>query len=168
MVGTSGSGKSTLARAAAAGLGIRHVELDAIRHQPGWQEMPDDQFLAEVGEVVATGDWVIDGNYSIVQDVVGPRVTSIVWLDLPRWLVMAQVIWRSFGRAALRKELWNGNRESFRNWVDPVHPIRWAWSTHARRRQQLGERMDDRWVRLRTRKEASRWLASLESRRPAV
>ncbi len=35
-------------------------------------------------------------------------------------------------RALTRRELWNGNRESFRNWLDPEHPIRWAWALSLR------------------------------------
>jgi hypothetical protein len=29
-------------------------------------------------------------------------------------------------QATTRRELWNGNRETFRDWLDPDHPIRWA------------------------------------------
>lgn len=84
-----------------------------------------------------------------------------MWLDLPRWLVMIQVVWRSVTRALLRKELWNGNRERARNWLEPDHPMRWAWSTHARRRAEYAAEVDDRWVRLRSRREVKAWLASL-------
>jgi adenylate kinase family enzyme len=164
--GTSGSGKSTVGRAAAERLGVPYVELDAIRHQPRWVELPDDEFRARVREAVAGDGWVVDGNYGEVRAITAERATHIVWLDLPRWLVMVQVVWRSFTRAALRKELWNGNREEFRNWLDPTHPIRWAWTTHARRRREYEEALrtdpdPQRWVRLRSRREVNAWLASL-------
>ncbi len=100
MRGTSGSGKSTVGRAAAERLGIPYVELDAIRHGPNWTETPDDEFRARVRALVAADAWVVDGNYGAVRAITSERATSIVWLDLPRWLVMAQVIWRSFDRAA--------------------------------------------------------------------
>jgi adenylate kinase family enzyme len=46
VVGSSGSGKTTLARALAGELGLAHVELDAIFHQPGWEPLADDEFVA--------------------------------------------------------------------------------------------------------------------------
>ena len=142
-------------------LGIPYVELDAIRHLPNWEELPDDEFQAAVREVVAGDAWVVDGNYGPVRAITWSRATTIVWLDLPRWLVMRQVIWRSMSRGLLRRELWNGNRESPRMWLDPTHPMRWAWSTHARRRREYSEQVDERWVRLRSRREVRSWLASL-------
>ena len=161
--GTSGSGKSTVGRAAAERLGIPFVELDAIRHGPNWTELPDDEFVARVREVVAGEAWVVDGNYGEVRQLTAARATHIVWLDLPRWLVMVQVVRRSFARAAFRQELWNGNRETFRFWLQPDHPIRWAWSTHGRRRREYeaAAEGDGRWVRLRSRREVRRWLDSL-------
>ena len=49
---------------------------------------------------------------------------------------MARVISRTFLRAALRTELWAGNRERWRHLLRPSHPIRWAWSTWDRRRRE--------------------------------
>jgi adenylate kinase family enzyme len=170
MRGTSGSGKSTVGRAAALRLGIPYVELDAIRHGPNWTEMPDDEFTARVEAIAAGEAWVVDGNYGAVRAITGERATAIVWLDLSRARTIWQVFVRSFSRAALRKELWNGNREQFRRWLDPEHPIRWAWSTHARRRREYEAAAagDDRWVRLRSRREVRAWLDSLGVRRDAA
>jgi len=44
VVGNSGSGKSTLARELAASLGVPHLELDGVFHQPGWQPLSADEF----------------------------------------------------------------------------------------------------------------------------
>ena len=53
IVGTSGSGKTTLARKVAGALEIPHVELDAIRHQANWIELPDDEFVARARDIAA-------------------------------------------------------------------------------------------------------------------
>ena len=162
IVGTSGSGKTTVGRRAAAALGVRFVELDSIFHQPGWLELPADEFRRRVLEIVVDDDWVIDGNYSkVTRDIVWSRATRIVWVNPPRWRVMVQVVWRSVLRAVDRKPLWNGNRESIRFWIQPDHPMRWAWSTYHRRQREYAALTDDRWLVLRTRADVRAFLASL-------
>jgi hypothetical protein len=54
---------------------------------------------------------------------------------------MRRVIRRSLARAALRTEMWAGNRERWLHMLRPSHPIRWAWSTWARRRREYEERI---------------------------
>jgi adenylate kinase family enzyme len=163
VIGTSGSGKTTLGRALAARLDIPFIELDSIIHQANWVALPDGEFRARVAAVVDGECWVIDGNYPVVRDLVWDRATTIVWLDLPRWQIMAQVIWRSVGRAATGAELWNGNRERWSSLPTADHPIRWAWRTFHERRQRYEELRDPRWVRLRSRREMQRWLESVVS-----
>jgi adenylate kinase family enzyme len=84
--------------------------------------------------VVATDRWVIDGNYSSAQqDLAWARADTVVWLDLPRPLVMRRVITRTIRRAVTREQLWNGNREPLTNFyrLDPdQNIIRWAWVKH--------------------------------------
>jgi adenylate kinase family enzyme len=114
--------------------------------------------------VVAADGWVVDGNYRAVRPLVRERATHIVWLDLPRWRVMLQVVRRTIVRVGLRRELWNGNRERWRNFfsLDPMESIIvWAWTTHGRRRREYEEQVDERWVRLRSRREVRAWLDSL-------
>lgn len=161
-LGASGSGKTTVSQMAAAQLGLRAIELDSIRHQADWQEMPDDQFRRTVIDHAAADRWVIDGNYRIVRDITAARATQIVWIDPPKHVVMSQVFRRSFVRAVTREELWNGNREQWRFWLRGDHPIRWAWETYDRVRRDYEQMMDDRWARLRSRHEVRRWLATLE------
>src|SRR4051794_36309959 len=104
MVGTSGSGKTTVGRALAARLDIPFIELDSIFHQPGWTELPEEEFRARVSDVVAGDAWVVDGNYSAVLALVWARADTVVWLDVPRTTVMRQLLPRTFGRMISRRE----------------------------------------------------------------
>jgi hypothetical protein len=58
---------------------------------------------------------------------------------------MRRVVWRSVTRWLLRVELYpgTGNREDIRMGLDPGHPIRWARSTHARRRASFAQMAAD-------------------------
>jgi adenylate kinase family enzyme len=130
MVGVSGSGKSTLGRDLAARLAVPYAELDAIFHQPDWTPLAEDQFRRRVTAIASGDEWVIDGNYSAVQPLVWERADTVIWLDPPRSSVMRRLIWRTIRRAANRTELWNGNRERWRNlltWDQQESVISWAW-----------------------------------------
>ena len=174
IVGCSGSGKSTLARQTAERLKIPRLELDAVHWQPDWQPLPRADFRDRVGAFVDEhDDWVIDGNYrSFVQDLVWERATHVTWLDLPRRRVMAQIVKRSVGRAVMREELWNGNRERWSNllsWDPEKNIIRWAWTQHAGYRKHYQGCMDEPcwshvdFARLRTREAARKWLYKLSA-----
>jgi adenylate kinase family enzyme len=153
VVGNAGSGKTTLAVALAARLGVPHVELDAIYHQPGWTELPVEEFRGIVGRLVQEDAWVIDGNYSAVRDLVWERADTVVWLDLPRHMVMRQLARRTAARLLSRATLWNGNREPWRN-VTSLDPNRsilaWSWTRHHLYRQRYeAAARDPAWSRLR-------------------
>ena len=83
LIGTTGAGKTTTARKIAVALNIPHIEFDAIRHGPNWTETPDDVFRERLRLELQGDRWVGDGNYGIARDVVWPRATMLVWLDLP-------------------------------------------------------------------------------------
>lgn len=172
VVGTSGSGKTTVARRLAGTLGAPYLELDSLRHQPGWQELPDEEFRSRVEDFTAGDEWVVDGNYTVIRDAVWPRADTVVWLDVPRRVATWRVASRSLRRVVLRTELWNGNRESLRNLLsrDPYRNIiLWSWTTHDRRRRQYTQAMDDpRWahiefVRLARRGEISDFLERFDA-----
>ncbi|MFI5781620.1 AAA family ATPase [Nocardia sp. NPDC051570] len=160
--GISGAGKTTLATALAHRLGVPRHELDALHHGPNWTRRPD--FEADVERFSIGPRWITEDQYqAILGDLLWTRADTVVWLDLPRRTVMFRVIRRSFLRALLRRELWNGNRESFRNWPSPDHPIRWAWARHAHRRARTEALAADhpgvRIIRLRTAAEVRIWLS---------
>jgi adenylate kinase family enzyme len=165
--GSSGAGKSTMAQQLAAMLDLRYVEVDALFHGAGWTERPE--FVDDVTAVVSGERWVIDHDYGVARAVVWSRIDTFVWLDYPRWLTEWRVLRRSIIRGAMRRELWNGNRESLRNiFVDPDHPVRWSWRHHGRKRAHYEDwtaRPDNAHVdviRLRMPSDARGWLSSLD------
>jgi adenylate kinase family enzyme len=146
VVGNSGSGKTTLAAELARGLGAPHLELDSVFHQADWQPLPEQEFRARVAGFVAGDRWVVDGNYSVVQDLVWGRADTVVWLDPPRHRVMRRIIWRTLRRAISGAELWNGNREHWTSFfrVDPTESvIAWAWTRHRVVRARYSEDQAD-------------------------
>jgi adenylate kinase family enzyme len=168
VVGNSGSGKSTLARELAAVLGVPHVELDGIFHQPGWEPLPAKEFRRAVAARAGEDGWVIDGNYSTVRPIVWARADTVVWLDLPRRTVMRQVTWRTLRRSLTRQELWNGNREplaNFLRWAPEESIISWAWHSHDKYRTRYAAAAADpaygqlTFIRLASRRAISRFLA---------
>ncbi len=171
VIGNSGAGKSILAARLARRLGVPHVELDAIFHLPGWQELPEDEFRQAVTAATASGGWVADGNYSAVRDLIWSRADTVVWLDLPRRLVMRRILWRTLSRTVTRQRLWNGNRERLRN-LASINPERsiilWSWTNHAAyRRRYAAARTDPRWshlrfVQLTSTRAAEQFLASAQ------
>ena len=122
-----------MAAGLASALSIPHLELDSVFHQPGWQPLERAEFRRRVADFTDGPAWVVDGNYSAVRDIVWGRADTIVWLDLPRRLVMRQLARRTLRRMATREELWNGNRERWQNLarLDPEQSILvWAWTRH--------------------------------------
>lgn len=172
VVGNAGSGKTRLAQRIAADLGIPFVELDAIHHLPGWEPIDPDIFVAEVDAITQRDEWVIDGNYRtvVVDGPVWQRADTVVWLDLPRWMVMRQVIGRTVRRSLRREELWNGNREPLSNlysWDPYKSIIAWTWTQHAKYVERFGSAMKSpafshiTFVRLTSIQESERWLSDL-------
>ncbi|HEY2794768.1 MAG TPA: adenylate kinase, partial [Micromonosporaceae bacterium] len=146
IVGNSGSGKSTLGRALAERIGTDFVELGSIFHQPGWEPLPIEDFQQRVDAVTAAGSWVIDGNYRAARPLIWSRADTVIWLDLPRWRVLSQIVPRTLRRLVRREELWNGNREQWTNLLslDPERSvIAWAWHKHAFYRAEYGQAMTD-------------------------
>ncbi len=176
VVGNSGSGKTTLADALAERFGVPHVELDALHHRADWTPAPPEELRAAVRASLddadaLAGGWVVCGNYAHVRSAIWARADTVVWLDLPRRVVMRRVVARSLGRVARRVELWNGNRERLGMLMalhDPERSvIRWAWDGVEGYRERYVPLMasttwaDLRWYRLRSPREVRAWLAGV-------
>jgi adenylate kinase family enzyme len=166
VVGTSSVGKTKMAAALASLLSVPHVELDALHWGPNWTEAPDEIFRERVSTATAGEEWVVDGNYAKARDLVWDRAEAVVWLDLPLRTILWRWLWRTSRRVARREELWSGNRERLSTQLFSRESLLW-WilSTYRRRRREypalLAARPELVAVRLRSAREAERWLAGV-------
>lgn len=172
VVGSPGSGKSTLGTALAERLGVGWVELDSVYHQPGWGAPEVEDFRRQVDGELEHDGWVIDGNYDQARDLIWSRADTVLWLDLPRRLVMFRLVRRTAQRLARGTELWNGNRERLRDVLslDADRSILvWGWTRFGLYRRRYADAMSDpvwegvRFVRLRSPAEVRRFLESAGS-----
>lgn len=170
IVGTSGSGKSTAGKLIAKKLGYPYVELDEIQWKPNWTESTEEELFTNLERSLEGESWVLDGNYSKTVPIKWKRVQLVVWLDLPYWLTLYQVISRTIRRSLTKEELWAGNRESLRKAFFHRDSIIWWSLTNLRknRRHYLAAMGDARYshirfVRIRSRKELAVFVESLSA-----
>lgn len=172
VVGVSGSGKTTVARVLAEKLDLPLLELDGVYHQRDWEPMGREEFRATLADFALQPSWVIDGNYRSegMRELVWPVADTMVWLDLPRSVVMRRIVVRTLRRWVTREKLWNGNREPiagpFR--LDPEKSIiRWAWTSYDGLREGYSRALEEpdtahlRVVRLRSTREVATFIAAV-------
>jgi adenylate kinase family enzyme len=115
VVGASGNGKSTFSKRLAAKLNVPYIELDALNHLPGWQEASEEDFRRSVDDATSGDGWIADGSY---YNRLGPslfeRADVVVWLDQPVPLVMTRLVRRAIGDIRTQRDLFNGNRQTWR------------------------------------------------------
>ena len=169
--GTTGSGKSWLAERLAARTGLRVVELDGLYWGREWQPAPLELFRHRVACEIGDGDegqgWIVVGIYGQVRDLTWGAADTLVWLDLPRPLVMGRLLRRTVRRIRTREELWGtGNRETFRQaFLSKQSILLWAWGTHRPNRDRFERACADlppekKVIRLRSPRDVERFLAS--------
>jgi len=167
VIGIGGSGKTTFAGRLAAQLGVPHVELDSLYWLPDWKIRDHEDFRAAVAQAVAPEEWVIEGNYSAVRDLVWTRATHIVWLNYPLSTVLTRLIRRTLRRSLKQETLFSDNKESL--WRAFFHrdSILWYVLTHyhltrSRYRKVLDERPFPgvEFHELKSPREAERFLAA--------
>lgn len=117
----------------------------------------------------------MDGNYSVVREIVWDRADTVVWFDLPFGVVMSRTIRRTLRRVCTREVLWNGNREPWSNlfsFKPEKSIIAWSATRHRVYRQRYGAlEHDPRWarlhfVRLRSQREVDAFLAGVAGAAP--
>ena len=173
VMGGSCVGKTTVSRRLAAALGVPHIELDALHHDPGWQEASSEVFQARVRAAfdAAPDGWVADGNYrSKLGSLVLERADTAVILEPPFAVTFGRSLRRTIGRTITREELWNGNREQFRHFFTRYWIPWWVLRTHRRYGREVPKRVAEHphldVVHLRSDAEVERWLQSIQATEP--
>lgn len=84
--GNSGSGKSTLAKELSEAGRLSHLDLDSIAWQPTSppQRRAISESKLEIDSFISSNpDWVIEGCYSDLLDIVLPESSEVIYLNLP-------------------------------------------------------------------------------------
>ncbi len=83
IVGNGGSGKSWLAKRLATKLRLPVTHLDDFHWLPSFAgERPRHERDALVAEVATSASWIMEGIYGSILQLVFPRVTTLIWLDV--------------------------------------------------------------------------------------
>lgn len=172
VVGGNASGKSTLARLLGAYLEAPVVELDDLFWKPNWERVSDAEFCDSLTAHVSKESWVVDGNYlGLAGSIAWPNATCVVWLDLPRHLLLGRLIKRTAGRIIRRDRLWAGNRETLARAIRPeTSIIAYALRSHEKKRRACIEtktrflRPESQFVRLSTPADVDTFVATLSGR----
>lgn len=165
IIGPTGSGKTTLARSLSRVTGVSHIELDLLRYERDWQEVPAAEFYDRVAVVARNDSWIIDGNYTAVRELIWNRADLVVWLDYSLPVILRRLLVRTVCRLATSADIGNGNRESLRRVLGRRSIILWAVRSHSPLRKEYeikiaGMRSDTpHIVRHRSPKETRVWLA---------
>ena len=116
VIGVAGSGKSTLAANLAQRLNLPFVELDALHWEANWTPAPLDIFRSRVEQALASGKWVVGGNYGKARDLIWTQADTLIWLDYPVYVSLWRLLRRSIRRIRTQEDLWGtGNHETWSN-----------------------------------------------------
>jgi adenylate kinase family enzyme len=172
VIGSAGAGKTMLGARLAAALNITHIELDSLYWGEHWQPAELEDFQRAVRQATAADDWVVDGNYSKVRQIVWQRVQLVVWLDYPLLLVLVRLFRRTLERVFSRELLWGRNRESLaEQFFSRESLFLYVLRTHRTRRVRYAQlcRLPEfggiEFVRLRSPAQTRRWFQDFTSQR---
>lgn len=169
VIGNAASGKSYLAQELARRLRLRYIDFDGAVVKPNWERVPRADRVLLFDRLTSGDGWTIDGHLRsdrAYEQLILSRADTVIWLDFPRWRVMASVIRRTLWNTVTRKRVWGGNVEGWSTLLSPDHAIRWAWASHDRLKRDYERLFADpaqsqrTLIRFRSRGEVNRWLAS--------
>ncbi|MBD2208479.1 adenylate kinase [Nostoc linckia FACHB-104] len=164
IVGTTGSGKTTLAKQISLRRNLPHIELDYLHWEPNWVEVPNQIMRERVSQALSGNSWVVDGNYSIVRDIVWGKADTVVWLDYSWSVVMSRILRRTMSRVITQQEVCNGNRETWQTTFSRDSIILWALKNYYPLRREYpqlftkSEYAHLRIVHLRSPADTENWL----------
>jgi adenylate kinase family enzyme len=173
VVGTSGSGKTTFSRKLANVLSLPYIELDQVFWKPNWEHLNDDELFEEVGKIISSDRWVLDGNYSQTTPLKWSKAECVIGLDYSFPVTVYRAVTRAVNRAATKKELWpgTGNKESFRvSFFSKESVILWTLQSYYKNKRKYSAAMESdsyknlEFVRLCSRKDTEFFLNTLRQK----
>ncbi len=163
IVGAAGSGKTTLAEAWQDFHGLPYVKVDALQAAETGGRATPVEFGRRMAEAASRDSWILDGNVDIsgvyqAVDETWSRADLVIWLDLPRHVLMRRLVVRTAVRALHHSEM---SKDTQQHWRDLFvldanrSVLAWTWSEQPRLREAYARFVaDPRWsarvVRLRS------------------
>jgi adenylate kinase family enzyme len=138
IIGCGGSGKSTLATRLGEKLSLPVYHLDRLFWQPGWKELPKEQWRAVHDELCSSkAEWILDGNYGGTMEGRFSAADTIVFLDLPTATCLLGAVQRFFRyRHRSRPDITEGSPEKL-DW----DYLRWICTYRRDRRPTIISRL---------------------------
>ncbi|HMD46441.1 MAG TPA: hypothetical protein VKG43_09785 [Acidimicrobiales bacterium] len=112
VTGMAGSGKSTFSRALSARTGLPVIHLDVYFWKPGWVEPTEAEWREKQRGLLASDEWIVDGNYHATLDLRLGRADTAVFLDTPWWICARRAFVRGIRKRPVGFQLPNGCDES--------------------------------------------------------
>jgi adenylate kinase family enzyme len=136
----AGSGKSTFSRTLSAETGLPVIHLDVHFWQPGWVEPSEDKWRELQRGLLASDEWIIDGNYHATLGLRLERAETVVFLDTPWWVCAGRAFVRGIRRRPIGFQLPIGCEESALRRLREEWSLVWRiWRDHRSERElELG------------------------------
>jgi adenylate kinase family enzyme len=166
IMGCGGSGKSHLARELGTKLGITPVHLDAQFYDQDWKPLDQEAFAALQSDLVAAPRWIIDGNYASTLPIRLQAADTVIFLDLSAWACLLGILQRQVRHGGGQHQA-NGEYNRI-TWNFVRYIIGYRKTMAPRVRSMIAEHAGDAQVIiLRSRRAASRYLATVPAASPA-
>ncbi len=94
VIGCPGSGKTTFAEKLNKQTGLPLYHLDAIWHKPDKTHISREEYDLRLGEIFATDQWIIDGNYQRTVEERIIQCDTVFLFDLPTEVCIQGVVER--------------------------------------------------------------------------
>ena len=166
VMGCGGSGKSHLARSLGATLGITPVHLDGLYYDADWKPLDKDKFADLQRDLVTAPRWIIDGNYASTLPIRLQAADTVIFLDLPGWACLLGILQRQVRHGGGQHQA-NGEYNRI-TWNFARYIIGYRKTMAPRVRSLIAEHASGaQVVILRSRRAASRYLATVPATSPA-
>ncbi|MEV6702600.1 adenylate kinase [Streptomyces sp. NPDC051453] len=167
LFGQPATGKTTLAKWLSTELGYPHTDLDGLLFTPDGP-LPLEEFRRQAAEVAQHDEWIVEGNFSKLADVVWHRADVLVWLDFPLILVLYRIVRRSLSQLAGHEDSAQARQLTWRKaFFVRRSLLRTAIRKYRRNRPRYAQQVDEtadlgvQVIRLRSPREVRRWKTEM-------